>query len=250
MNLDENVQQILIGSLLGDGCIRLGKRDRNARFCEVHSLKQSDYLRWKAEIFIKHFGGSVTPYPPHSHYLSKNDGSQIKVKGTGGFALHTRTSPVLTEFYYRWYPNGKKIIPEEDIEKLSPLGLAVWYQDDGCYDYNRHSCEMAINDFKGQEPTIQKFFKDRFGLSPRFTTEPRLRFSSKDSDKFLRLIVDYVHPSMIYKLGQLHSDNRTRIEEVHKKRLQYYRRYRQVNHDRILQQKREYRQRRRDVNEV
>lgn len=232
MNLDENVQQVLIGSLLGDGGIYHGKRYRNALFVESHSLKQSDYLKWKAGILIKHFGGAVFPYTKIS--------SPRK-----GLTLQTRTSPILTEFRHRWYPNGKKIIPREDIERLGSLGLAVWYEDDGSYDYRDRRCALAAADFKDQELFIHSFFNDRLDLNPSIRSGS-VRFSVRDSDKFLRLIAEHIHPSMTYKLGHLCPANQTRFIEAQNRRLQYARKYWQINRDKILLYQRQYRYKNRE----
>lgn len=236
----------MIGSLLGDGGVYILGSCQNACFSERHSLKQSNYLKWKAGILIKHFGGKVYPYKAHSHYLSKNGGNPRKINSSEGLRLQTRTSPILTEFRHRWYPNGKKIVPEEDLEKMSSLGLAVWYQDDGWYDYRSRSCGLAVNDFKGQELAIQRFFKDRLGINPYTTSGVKLRFPAKDSDKFLRLIAEHIHPLMTYKLGHLHPSNQARVEEEHEKMLQYSRRYRQANPDGISLIHCRYRQKNRE----
>lgn len=229
--MDKDVEQVLIGSLLGDGCVFIDKRQKNANFSEAHAIKQSDYLRWKARILSLHFGGKVS-------YDSYNE----KIK------YFSQTHPFLTEVRYKWYPNNGKIVPEDELQKLDALGLAVWYQDDGSYCYRDHICQIAINKFKDQEFLLQKWFRDRWGISQNivYQSGPILRFPVKDSDRFLRLIAPFVHPSMIYKLGHLRPENHLKLEEEHKKMLDKSKKYHQKNRDKRLRQHREYYQKNSD----
>lgn len=246
--LNNEVFQIVTGSLLGDGSVYLRKRCKNAQFVETHSLKQADYLKWKADIFTPHFGGS------RLSYNKKRDFEEIH--------LFTHVHPLLTELRKMWYPNGKKVIPEQELQKLDELGLAVWYQDDGTCNYRSRCCELAIHSFKEQEIIIQNWFKEKWGLDPSITSGPSLRFSVKDSDKFLRLIAEHIHPSMIYKLGWRHPSNKSKCEAARKKERDGYQksgrkwrkknplysiRYHFCNRERTLQKCREYREKNREI---
>ncbi len=54
-NDDYIKKQILLGSILGDGCIYYRKRKNcpEINFIETHSLKQKKYLLWKNRSKIK-----------------------------------------------------------------------------------------------------------------------------------------------------------------------------------------------------
>lgn len=45
----EYQKEILIGSILGDGCFKMNRKGINASFDENHSLKQLDYCEWKRQ---------------------------------------------------------------------------------------------------------------------------------------------------------------------------------------------------------
>lgn len=240
--LPKDVEQVLIGSLLGDGSVCVRRDCKNAKFAENHSIRQLDYLKWKAEILSPHFGGRVG----------------IWVNGEYKKAMFcTRVHPTFTELRRLWYPDGKKILPEGELQKLNELGLAVWYQDDGSYNYWARCCRISIDGFKGREFAIQRWFEERWGLSPHITSGPSLQLSVKDSDRFLHSITEYVHPSMTYKLGHLHPANQTRIERARMENHEWYmenrdkisqreRGYYQKHQDRILKQRREYHLKHRD----
>lgn len=214
------MNQVLIGSLLGDGGVYPSRRG-NSYFVEGHSLNQSDYLKWKAGILIPYFGGKVVTrnYDYKSTY----------------FQSHVH--PVFTELRKLWYPNGKKVLPEGELQKLDALGLTVWYMDDGSYDYQNHCCTLSIRGFQGQELVIQRWFKERWGINPHIITScSRLTFSVKDSDKLLCSVAEHIHPSMIYKLGHLNLNNQVMIDAARRRRREYL----QKNRDKIRSRHREY----------
>ena len=51
--INEDVKQVLLGSLLGDAY--LSKTSKNASYCCSHSPRQKDYLFWKEDILKEHF---------------------------------------------------------------------------------------------------------------------------------------------------------------------------------------------------
>lgn len=223
--IPDDVYQILIGSLLGDGCLFKRKGERtNAQFTEGHSPKQAPYLRWKAATLMKLFGGWICERKSVIHFT-------------------TRTSSILTGFRHRWYPACKKIVPTEDLDKLDKLGLAVWYQDDGTYQYSHKICELALyGEFRNYGTLVVEWFKRRWDLTPSLYPNHGgyiLHFSVEDSDKFLHLIADCVHPSMAYKLGHLVPVNMPKIEEARRKMTLYNREWVRKNRDRLNTRRRE-----------
>lgn len=120
--LTEEQIQVLIGSLLGDGSLGATSA-QSARFTESHSLKQQDYLRWKADIFGSYLA-AVIP-------VKKQD------KKTGrvfhGVSMTTKACPQLRSYYDLFYPAPlcKRVFPADLTERMTPLVFAVWYMDDG-----------------------------------------------------------------------------------------------------------------------
>lgn len=47
LSLSDRQKSIIIGSLLGDGTMRLGKSAKNANFKVEHGLKQKELVLWK-----------------------------------------------------------------------------------------------------------------------------------------------------------------------------------------------------------
>lgn len=218
------VEQVLIGSLLGDGCITVPHR--NAQYTESKKLEHSEYLWWKAEI-LGLFGAKVIEQNYHpvkrvASGLFEVDLTKTKVR----VRVKTRVSPYLSEIRRRWYPDGKKIVPEGELQKLDALGLAVWYMDDGCYDYSTRRCVLCVDGFSlDGVKSMQEYFNGRWGLKTKVYKRQRLEFPAIDTDKFLNIVKPYIHPVMIYKLGHLHPANARKLHQAHQKRIEYFRKY-------------------------
>lgn len=223
--LPKDVEQVLIGSLFGDGSILFQQGCCNACFREGHSLKQTDYLNWKAGV-LSCFGSRVMTHEENGYKT---------------IDLTTHVHPILTELRHLWYPNGskRKVMPEGAVQKLEPLGLAVWYQDDGTYSYQCRWCKIALQGFENRADEIKGWFREKWGLDTTSSSHA-LVFTIRSTDQFLRLIADHVRPSMVYKLGHLHPANLAKLEESHKRLLDWKKRYRHENKDEIKLYRMEY----------
>jgi hypothetical protein len=51
--------------------------------------------------------------------------------------MQTHRTELFEEQYQRWYPNGKKIVPQDVA--LTPLSLAIWFADDGIQNKAVHA---------------------------------------------------------------------------------------------------------------
>jgi len=117
-----NIQkEILNGHLLGDGFLTLGMTCNDASFNITRKAEDQNYLFWTKNYFQEY----LTPkgIVDRSRYDKRTN------KTYNCIEMHTRTSPLFTEYYNKWYPKGKKIVPEDLT--LTPLIIAIWLADDG-----------------------------------------------------------------------------------------------------------------------
>jgi len=108
-NLDNTTYQVLIGSMLGDGCITKGRKSVAYHFNEGHGYKQKHYVLWKKD--------KLCLFEPISY------GNQIS----------TPCHSIFTNLRKLFYPSigDKNSIDLSLIERLDMFGLMVWYLDDG-----------------------------------------------------------------------------------------------------------------------
>jgi hypothetical protein len=180
-------EEVLIGTILGDGYLELN--GNNYRLQVQHSYKQKEYVDWKWSIFA----GFVRSQP---RYIGKGD-----------YRFRTINSPVLTAYHSIFYLNGRiKIVPRL-IEHLlvHPLALAAFYMDDG---KRRPDCRGFFFDTLafGEEGQIRlmRVIENNFRLK-----DLRLHWNgdgyhiyvpARNADRFIDLIEPYIIPSMRYKL--------------------------------------------------
>jgi recombination protein RecA len=200
--LSDRQWQIVLGTLMGDGSLSKPVRSdaESARLSMGHGVEQTGYLEWKVSLL-----GNV----PHS--LSVN------AEGSAVFADFTPLAELgeLREVVY--FGDGKKHITWDYLKALTPLALAVWYMDDGCFTVRSKGArertqggtgriEICVEAFSGgSRKRIVEYLRDTHGLDVRLQQAGArkvsvLRFTTEASAKFQKLIAPYVHESMGDKL--------------------------------------------------
>lgn len=182
-----NVQEsILIGSLLGDGTMR---KKINAYLEINHAYSQRILVDW---IYTELKNLVLTPPK-----WRKGNGNRE------AYRFFTRSLPVLTPFYDKFFINGKKIIP--DNLKLNALSLAVWFMDDG--SKSRSAIYLNTQQFSVKEQKKLIFIlKDQFNLDSTLNKDKiyfRIRVRSESSKKMVKIINKYILPDFRYKLPLL-----------------------------------------------
>ena len=192
--------QVVLGSLMGDGNLSPNRRDRSgARFRMGHGAAQAAYLDWKV---------SLLENIPHS--------ATSNVKGAV-FADFTPL-PELGELQEAvYFGDGKKHLSWEYLKSLTPLALAVWYMDDGCFTVRSKGVqertrggtgriEICVEAMApGSRARLADYLRDTHGLDVKVVSRGArkmnvLQFTTASSEKFQRIVAPYVHPSMEHKL--------------------------------------------------
>lgn len=183
-------KEIIIGTVLGDGCISgLSERSKTARFKVEHRLRDKDYLNWK--------------YDKLSNVISSY---QIKKMSS----IRSYFMNEFYELYKRFYkPELKEKFgedgfkcPDIDIfESLSPLSLAIWYMDDGTYNdgYPKIFINFPGLDIDKMCSSLKQKFDIKFYVS-KPTSNSTMRGLSirslEDRKKFFQVISPYIIPRM------------------------------------------------------
>ena len=199
LKLNSKQRELIIGSLLGDGTMRLGKNAQNVNFKVEHGLMQKEYVMWKYQI-LKPF---VFTEPKISHRFDENGEKYEK-----SWWFRTIRHPLFTEIYREFYKgdgyrNGKKIIPEILRNEFTPLVLAVWIMDDG--SFSRNKIDISTYCFSLQEiNNLQEYFKDIFDIKMNYYRDRdkgyRMYSNQEETLKLIKIIRPYIIPSMMYKI--------------------------------------------------
>ncbi len=230
------VEQILIGGLLGDGAVY--KRSKNtAYYSEVHSIKQRGYTSWKNVRLGKLLRTKTRIY---------NQYEKQQMKYYKKISIHSKSLPELVPYRNLFYPFGKKVVTKDILNRVNELGLTVWYCDDGSYHFTQKVVRLMTDSFSYNEQVIiKKWFKEKWKLkcaiSKRKTGSFYLNFNVSESEKFLNIIKDYMPHPMIYKLGHLWDGNNIKIKAALRKDSLLKKKHYIENKERILRRQKEYR---------
>lgn len=199
--LSKEQKSLLIALLIGDGTI-----SSNYVFKLSHSILQKQYLEWKVNLLNK--------------YKIKNNGIKEYVStcgyNIGKTVLYSQMSTNSTiKALRRSVYSPKKNITRKLLEWLNPLGLAIWYMDDGCININtskqrssiQHTIKIATCTNINTTNIIIDYFKEKQGINFRPFKEGKNTFSIAtstefDCENFIEIIKQYVLevPSLLYKI--------------------------------------------------
>ena len=185
-SLTQEQKSLIIGTILGDGYLRIIPRRKNA-FLEVkHSAKQKDYVDWKYSVLQ-----SIVKSKPK---LRNGNGNRIACR------FYTCCHSEITDLFRYFYKDGKKIIP--DNLEINSLGLAVWYMDDG--SRSGGSIYLNTQQFSVEDQNkLQKLLLNQFDITSSLNKDKeymRIRIKTADAKKFCDIIRQFIPQSMQYKL--------------------------------------------------
>lgn len=208
-------KQILLGTLLGDASIgKLQKKERTFRISWQHCMKQEQYALWKAENSLNNYS------------IFKR--STLDVRTNKIYHSITCYSRKDNYLYYRelFYKEHKEV-SQEILNMLEPLGVAVWFMDDGSLYYNGNNCHLtlAVNGFNEESVNrIILYFKNNYNINFKKAQKLIRLTSVKEVQLFESFFKQYYHNSMNYKTLEFNKNkyNNTLTDEQKKCRNKKY----------------------------
>ena len=122
ISLSDECKQVILGSLLGDGCISIHKGYVNARVQIRHSIIQDDYMKWK-------FHKLSEVAPPKLQYSKQPNGFSKNQKVN----FMSKAMSELTEIHEIVSKRNTNTlnIKRSWLNHIDKLGLLIWWLDDG-----------------------------------------------------------------------------------------------------------------------
>jgi len=193
-------RSVIIGLILSDGWLIRASRP-NARLGFKQSLSHASYVWFVFNLL--------------SHYCFSYPSLVIGIRaGNRNYALQffTRSMPCLTELHSLFYPAGKKVIPSNIYDLLTPVALAHLIQGDG--QTARHGLVLCTNSIFFLKKKKMDVVRLMNVLIIRYRLECNIREYRRSNGKLefmiyirqgsmplLRTIVKpNMHPSMLYKI--------------------------------------------------
>lgn len=196
-------RNLLIAMLLGDGTI-----SNNYVFKLSHGYKQKEYLEWKINLL--------------NEYGIKNNGLKEYTSKCGYnvdkivYYSQIKVIPFIKLLRRIVYTPYKNYSSRKLLNRLNPLGIAIWYMDDGHINIRKtgnkiHGFYIKIATCLSKEynQIIIDYFKEVWNISFYQFKEGKpgkntysLCCGTQEGMKFIELIKPYVEscPSMLYKI--------------------------------------------------
>jgi hypothetical protein len=208
--LSDQARAIILGSILGDGSLKIQKNCTNASLTIRHSEKQFDYLLWKAEN-LREIARE------RSVIAQKADGYSQNRK----WSFVSKNLPSLTELHRLTCRKNRMRIRRTWLNQLTPLSLAIWWCDDGSLiSYGGRKGVFCTDGFDKQSVEIlSKYLKVVWNIRTVVGSVGRKRDgkqeqywrlwirSQEELKKFLRIIIPYIPvTSMLKKVILLYKD--------------------------------------------
>ncbi len=194
ITLSEYQKEVLIGLVLGDGCLVVQNNPAFARLQVCQSLKQEEFVLWLYKVFT-----NFVRTPPKIKERFRNG------KHYREMWFNTLTYLSIKEFYDIFYQNRKKIVPEDINHLLTPTAFAVWFMGDG--SVKSKECRGRILNTQGfNKQDIQRLIivlKEKFNLIPSIRTQKdglQIYISAKSAEVLNAILKDKILPYFYYKL--------------------------------------------------
>lgn len=210
--LSEQAKEVILGSLLGDGSLKIHAPYRNARFSFRHSVGQEPYFNWKKNQ-LKEISSQKC------YWLQKADqksyGRQPKLRYQS-LALES-----LSELYDLTHKRGRLQIRRKWLNRLTPLSLAIWWMDDGSIISNGRKGVICTDGFdEDAVKTLAKYLQKVWSVKVHIAAVKKPQDGKKENyfrlwlrsteelKKFLRIILPYIQVrQMLSRAILLYQDN-------------------------------------------
>jgi hypothetical protein len=213
MDLKNLQDDLLFGSLLGDGNLQTGNGGRTWRYRALHQSLHKEYLFHKYEILKPLCGTDTSPT------LDRTEDDRTG-RVYERWYFNTLTNPSLNYFanMFYMYDRGtnrwiKDVPSSSHVNRLlTPRALAYFFMDDGALKWLNHSNAMRIctESFSVDGvKRIQKALKELYGIKTTLTKKPlssgligyRIGIPEEASGPFRKVIQPYLVDCMKYKVS-------------------------------------------------
>ena len=187
-------RDLVVYMALGDGYL-----NPNGYLSIRHSLTQKEYIEWKSKLLNSH-GINTTGL-----YFHNNN-------NYGVYEMRTYTHEFIKVYRRVLYSPTKKIADRKILNKLTPLGIAIWYMDDGGLSKKRENGVIVANELminthltKEENQIIIDYFQEVWNIRFRQAKNRgkyRLVCGTKEARRFVEIVKPYVNQveCMKYKI--------------------------------------------------
>lgn len=209
--LQSEIPSLIIGTLLGDGCLVQAKRGK-PYYKYKQSVVHAEYFAYTFFI-LKPWLTSGSPI--YSNFMDKR---YNKYYESYTLLLSTKFNDnfKINDLRNKFYSNidGKfiKVIPTDIVSLLSPIAFAFWIMDDG-HTYHR-GLYLNTQSFSNEEINLLiKALEVNFNIKAKSVqvsgkpNQRRIFIPAEYNSTVINIVKPYFTPSMLYKLSINNNNN-------------------------------------------
>ena len=194
LKLSEFQVEVLVGMILGDGCLEHRGNSSGAVLKICQSLKQRAFVEWLYKVFE-----NFVQTPPKIKISHRNGRENYE------FRFDTLTHDSLKNFYDLFYRDRKKVVPESINDLLTEIAFAVWFMSDGSVK-SKECRGRILNTQSFSRADIERLItvlREKFNLTTSIRTQKdglQIYVSAKSAEVLNALLKNKILPSFYYKL--------------------------------------------------
>lgn len=183
--------QVILGTILGDTHLYRKYIHGDCTGTCNHCLEQKELVFTKYN-YLKNISQEPRLIDKYDERLQNPSYQQ--------WYWYINANPALNDIYDMIYKNKVKYINEKLFEKIEPLGLAIWYMDDGSKEGNSGYL-LCTHSFSDEDiEIIQNILLFKFNINTSKHKSNAIYIMSDSKLAFKKLIEPYIVESMKYKL--------------------------------------------------
>lgn len=194
LKVPSELDEIIIGSMLGDLSAEKPSEKANTRLQFKQSIKNREYIEHLFTLFQGYCGSKPLE-------MSKFDNRPNKMKVYSAIKFQTFSLPCFNKYKDLFYVDGVKAIPHNLEDLLTARGLAYWIMDDG-YKSGKGFYICTESYTITDHDLLVKILKNKFNLESSYhktTNGNRIFIFSSSRDHLLKLVYPYLLPHFYYK---------------------------------------------------
>lgn len=198
INIPNDIEEILVGVLLGDAHIAQRSSTSNSRLMYAQTaVKHKKYF----DYVFKHFYlFCAKDYTPQSRVIRDSRSNKTYY----AISFTTMQLPCFNKFRAQFYLSNVKFVPQNIHKLLTPKGLAFWIMDNGSKQGT--GLHISVYAFTNEDVdklmfTLQDKFNLRCSIHYNRDKKPRIYIFKESMATLIILVKPYFIKEMLYKLG-------------------------------------------------
>ncbi len=195
--LSGKLKEILVGLMLGNLTCQKQILQKNPTFRFTQGMNHKEYLFHLFELFQNY----CSKAPKKCNILPDKRTRKYYTY----IVFYTCSLPCFIPLYELFYVDGKKIVPPNIGELLTPLGLCYWISHAGHFFQKDRAIILSTQGFSPREvELLVKVLTDKFNLKCSINKSGKvfgIRISTKSISIIQSLLKETMPPMMLHKIG-------------------------------------------------